>query len=189
MKRSTTLRLTLMAAVPVLAGCESQPTGALMASVSECTGVHKLSIAECKTAYENALAEHARLAPRFEQWGECNDQFGACQSITADGASWWIPPMAGFLVGYAVSRHDDDVGSGGGSGGYLYRYGGSQPLYRERRGDYLNPRGDYVGDRSGPVTGKQGAINPPVRAITISRAGFGSTSSARSSFGSRGFGS
>lgn len=183
MKRSATLRLTLMAAVPVLAGCDSQPTGALMASVSECTGVHKLSIVECRAAYENALAEHTRLAPRFSDFGQCNEQFGACQSISDAGTSWWIPPMAGFLVGYAVTRQDDD-GASGGSGGYLYRYGGSQPLYRERRGDYLNPRGDYVGDRSGPVTGKRGAINPPVRAITISRAGFGSTSSARSSFGS-----
>lgn len=184
MKRSTTLRLTLMAAVPVLAGCDSQPTGALMASVSECTGVHKLSIAECKSAYENALAEHERLAPRFERSDECDRQFGACQGITDEGRAWWIPPMAGFLVGYALSPREH-----AGSGGYVYRYGGSLPLYRERRGDYLNPRGDYVGDRSGPVSGKQGAIHPPARAITISRAGFGSTSSARSSFGSRGFGS
>lgn len=184
MKRSAHLRLSLMAiAVPVAtAGCDSAPTATVMRSLADCADSREVTRAECELAYRNALSEHARVAPRFDRQADCDAQFGACTQATGDyGATFWVPPMAGFLVGYAATRRDDDAA--GGSGGYLYRYRGSTPLYRDRRGDYYNPRGDRVARAPGPVRAKADAIHTPARAITVSRSGFGSSASARSSFG------
>jgi uncharacterized protein YgiB involved in biofilm formation len=180
MKRSRHLRLSLMAvAVPAaLAGCDSPDTGTVLQSVEQCarSDLH-VSEAECRRAYDAALADHVRIAPRFESSSQCNAQFGNCEPVQHYGTTYFIPPMAGFLVGYLASRRND---------GYAYGYGGSVPLYRERRGDYYTPRGDYVSDRTGNVRTKSISTSAPARAVTISRSGFGSSSAARSSFGGRG---
>lgn len=185
MKRSAHLRLTLMAlAVPVATvGCDSAPTGTVVHSLAGCANSRDVTAADCEMAYRNALSEHARVAPRFANRSDCDAQFGACEPMTDEyRSSYWVPPMAGFLVGYAATRRDD-IGGGSG-GGYLYRYRGSTPLYRERKGDYYNTRGDRVATGPGQVRGKADAIYSPARAVTVSRSGFGSTASARSSFGS-----
>jgi uncharacterized protein YgiB involved in biofilm formation len=204
MKRSSHLRLTLMAAaMPVaLAGCDQgPPTGEVLSSVDDCSRVSDVSPQECKAAYDAALAQHQNVAPRFESYTDCNDQFGSCTEVTNDrGQTNWIPPMTGFLLGYAVSsalnsnsgyagrdcaRYPDQPGCAGNSGGY--RIIGSSPLYRDyRSGDYLKPNGDFASSRTGKVTGGYGRTSAPARAITVSRAGFGSSSSARSSFGGGG---
>ena len=58
------------------------------------------------------------------------------------------------------------------------------PLYRDyRSGGYLRPGGELVGKSSGTVYGKQGATALPARAVTVSRAGFGSRAAARGGFG------
>jgi uncharacterized protein YgiB involved in biofilm formation len=182
MKRSRHLRLSLMTvAVPaVLAGCDSPDTGTVLQSVEQCGARTDLNIsqAECRLAYDAALADHLAVAPRFESSAQCNAQFGNCEPVQHYGMTYFIPPMAGFLVGYLANRRGDD--------GYAYGYGGSVPLYRERRGDYYTPRGDYVSDRVGNVRTKSVSTSPPARALTISRSGFGSSSAARSSFGGRG---
>lgn len=183
MKRSTHLRLTLMAATlpAALAGCDSGPeTGAVVQSVDECVSAQHLSRQECQTAYDNAVAQHQKVAPRFQNWGDCNQQFGSCAPLRDNGVDYYIPPMAGFLVGYALGRRNDH---------YYYGYGGSLPLYRDRSGGFYKPGGDYVSGRSGAVKGAVGRPTPPARAVTVSRSGFGSSSAARSSFGGgRGFG-
>lgn len=185
MKRSSQLRLTLMVAtVPAaLVGCDSGPeTGAVVQSVEQCTAEQQLSLEDCQAAYQKALAEHERLAPRFQSPNECNDQFGNCAQIQDGQQSYWIPPMTGFLIGYLAGR--------AGGGGYSYGYAGrSMPLYRSRSGDFYDPRGGYVSGRVGGVKGAVGRASPPARAVTVSRSGFGSSSAARSSFGGgRGFG-
>lgn len=161
----------------VWAAWPDEETGTVVYSKSGCATVPAVSLAECEAAYDLAAAEHARIAPRFDSLSQCRDQFGECQSDPS--GIHWIPPLAGVLVGYR--QRDDDVSGGGSVGGY--RYTGSLPLYRERGGDYLNPHGDYVSSGSGKVTGDAGRTNPPARALTISRSGFGSSASARSSFG------
>ena len=189
MKRSTNLRLTLMAAaIPVaLAGCEpAPPTGQVLGSVSDCDYQTDVDPQQCRAEYDKAKAEHERVAPRFDSNAACNDQFGNCTPVTNErGQTSWMPPMTGFLLGYMAG----DLMKPRGGGGY-YRVGGSSPLYRDyRSGDYLKPSGDVASDRPGKVTGKAGNTTPPARAITVSRSGFGSSSAARSSFGGgRGFG-
>lgn len=187
MKRSRNLRLVLMAsAVPVaLAGCEQEPTGTVLASLEQCRSQNELSLDECEAAYRTALAEHERLAPRFDSQAQCNEQFGGCTPNTYNGQTSFIPPMAGFLIGYALADLDVDRKKR-----RYYGIGGVSPLYRDYRSrDFLRPGGQVVSDRYGTVRGKYGNTALPTRAITVSRAGFGSSASARGGFGSsRGFG-
>lgn len=153
-------------------------TGRVIYSRAECRAVAQVSLADCEGAYDTALASHEHIAPRFDSRFQCDQQFGTCYT-DPHNAAFWIPPMAGVLVGY---RERDDA-TGSGAGGYRHRYTGALPLYRERGGDFLNPHGNRVSAKSGIVRGKAGDTIAPNRAITISRSGFGSTSSARSSFG------
>ncbi|MDQ3288347.1 MAG: DUF1190 domain-containing protein [Pseudomonadota bacterium] len=177
MKRSANLKLTLMAAaIPAaLVGCEpAPPTGAVVTSVENCVATASMTLEQCQAAREEAQAKHDQVAPRFESAAECKEQFGDCTPVQHYGENRWIPPMGGFLIGYAM---------GGG-------FGGGAPLYREyRTGDYVKPSGDIAANRPGKVTGARGSTATPARAITVSRSGFGSRSAARSSFGGgRGYG-
>lgn len=182
MKRSSNLRLTLMAvAVPAgLAACgSSEPTGVVLDSIADCR-TQQVDVAQCEAAYNAARADHARVAPRFEDAVQCDQDFGRCEAIQEDGRTSYIPPMGGFLLGYALGGGFGNTGMRGVAGG--------APLYRDRRGGYLNPGGDMISRQPGAVTGRRGDITMPARAITVSRSGFGSSSAARSSFGSRGGG-
>jgi len=198
MKRSRNLQLTLMAALPAaLAGCDSSPpTGVVLSSASDCYQLkdERATTQQCLAAYDEARREHEKLAPRFDTRYQCDEQFGSCTSVTgSDGRSSWVPPMGGFLLGYAIASLNGnrvdcarfpDLSSCR-RGGYVT---GGLPLYRDYRGgDYYRPDGGVVSDRTGTVRGRSGSVVAPTRAITVSRAGFGSSAAARSTFsGSRG---
>ncbi|MEH6416125.1 DUF1190 domain-containing protein [Pseudomonas sp. CGJS7] len=185
-KRSRNLKLVLMAvAMPAaLVGCDDDPSGKILTSREECSVQTEISREECEKAYSQALIEHEKIAPRFQSEQQCNEQFGACQPLPAQYANGqqgsFIPPMTGFLVGYALSQ----AMSGGRS---YYHIGGVSPLYRDyRSGGYLRPDGKQVGTSSGTVYGKSaGDTALPARAMTVSRAGFGSSAAARGGFGGR----
>ena len=183
MKRSRNLRLTLMAiAVPAgLVACDvGEPTGVVLNSIADCRA-QQVDVAQCEAAYNEAVAEHQRVAPRFDDAVQCQQDFGQCEAVQEEGRTSYVPPMGGFLLGYALAGgFSNNSGMRGVSGGV--------PLYRDYRGGYINPNGDMVSRQPGTVTGKRGSIATPARAITVSRSGFGSSSAARSSFGSRGFG-
>lgn len=186
MKRSANLKLTLMAAAmpAVLVGCEpAPPTGAVVTSVQNCVASANMTLEQCQAAETEALTKHGEVAPRFESAAECDQQFGNCTAVQDNGQNRWIPPMSGFLIGYALGGgFDRNRGN--------YGYAGGAPLYREyRTGDYVKPSGSVAANRPGTVTGARGSTATPARAITVSRSGFGSRSAARSSFGGgRGFG-
>lgn len=183
-KRSRNLKLVLMAvAVPaVLTACDDDPSGKILTSREECAVQTDVAREECDKAYYQALVEHEKIAPRFESEQQCNEQFGACQPVPAQYANGsqhsFMPPMTGFLIGYAVSQAMN-------SGGGYYRVGGVSPLYRDyRSGGYLRPNGDQISRSSGTVYGRSaGDTALPARAMTVSRAGFGSSAAARGGFG------
>lgn len=185
MKRSQNLRLVLMAAaVPVIGGCgDEPPTGQVLESIEQCRTQTEVSLEQCENAYRTALAEHQRVAPRFQNAVECDQQFQDCTAIQEGGQTYYTPPMGGFLMGYVLGS------ALSGPRGY-YPVGAASPLYRDyRRGGYYKPNGDYAGNRIGQVSGRQGYATPPARAVTVSRSGFGSSAAARGGFGSsRGFG-
>ncbi|QQQ01330.1 DUF1190 domain-containing protein [Lysobacter enzymogenes] len=183
-KRSRNLKLVLMAvaAPAVLAGCDDDPSGKILTSREECTVQTEISREECEKAYGQALVEHEKVAPRFESQQECNQQFGACTPLQGQQANasqpYYIPPMTGFLLGYAASQ----LMSGGNR---YYHIGGVSPLYRDYQGGrYLKPDGKQISTHSGTVYGrKAGDTALPARAVTVSRAGFGSSAAARGGFG------
>lgn len=179
MKRSTNLRLTLMAVVmpAALAGCEPPaPTGVVLNSIEDCSG-QQVEVSQCEAAYNEARAKHASVAPRFDDRVQCSEEFGNCEVVEEAGRTAYMPPMGGFLLGYAL---------GGGFSGGNRGVAGGAPLYRDARGGYLNAYGDTVSRQRGVVTGARGNIATPARAVTVSRSGFGSRSAARGSFSSRG---
>ncbi len=186
-KRSQNLKLVLMiATAPIaLAGCESEPTGQVLSSVEDCKIQQEVSVEQCTAGYRTALAEHQRLAPRFENQADCSAQFDGCTPLEGSTGQnqqqSYAPPMSGFLLGYVLAS----TMRGGG-----YGVGGASPLYRDyRSGGYLKPGGDLVSKSPGQVTGRRGNTTLPARAMTVSRAGFGSSASARGGFGSsRGYG-
>lgn len=173
MKRSTNLRLTLMAvAIPVaLTACDPPPsTGQVVALEADCDKVTDVSPAECRVQYNKALEEHKKVAPRFESASDCSSQFGACTTVQNNGQTSYIPPMTGFLLGYMASdllnssssrrdssayrssgssrrdcdRNPDMQGCRSNNGGYR-TVAHSTPLYRDyNTGEYRRPTGDAV---------------------------------------------
>lgn len=176
MKRSSTLRLTLMTAVPLaLAGCDNPAiTGDgsqdWAGPAYDCSTAEYMQTEACKAELERMIA----TAPRFGTQGECEGAVGGqCAQTDEGGQSVWIGPTTGFITGFLLANALDEVGDAFerkrryGHTGYGGGYRSSYPAY--------TGRGGYPATSTAPM--------PPARAITQSRSGFGSTSSARSSFG------
>jgi len=182
MKRSTHLQLTIMAAAlpAALSGCDSQPTGVVMASVDQCRTTQDVGLEDCRRAYAEALGRHQQLAPRFENAADCKAQFGDCDQVDEHGGARWIPPMAGFLVGLGVARDPKKEHA-------AYAATGASPLYRDQRtGEYLNASGEAVAKGPGHVTGAKGSTAVPEKAATVSRTGFGESAGEHGGFGAHG---
>ncbi|KIH85435.1 DUF1190 domain-containing protein [Pseudomonas batumici] len=135
-------------------------------SVEECVGA-KVPVEVCSDAFMQALADHRRIAPTYDDQASCDSDFvpGYCQ-VTPDGK--YMPKMGGFELAMSgeVPRKDLEQAqqqaatqSGGNSGGggngglltglllgnLLSNSGGggryySQPIYdsRDDRGSYTS---------------------------------------------------
>jgi uncharacterized protein YgiB involved in biofilm formation len=175
MKRSRTIELALMGSVPLLlAACDSArepPRPALLyQSLQQCINEGKVSTEVCRTTYEEALQAQARLAPRYGSLAECAEQFGSDQCrpvVQSSGEHWFMPALAGFLVGRALDANRGP--------GYVYGWNG-RPIYHARSGRESWGRAET--DRFG-VRGPEGYSV----AETLSRGGFGYSSAARASWG------
>ena len=171
MKRSSNLRLALMATLPAaLAGCDNPAiTGEQQAAQDwqaavDCSTPDLMRTDACRTELENLLAG----SPRYGSQAQCEGELGgACTQITEDGGNVWVGPLTGFVTGYLLSEAIDEIGD-------AYKY--------KRRAGYRDYRSYPRTGRGYPAT-TPSAPPPPTRAITQSRSGFGSTASARSSFG------
>ena len=169
MKRTRTTRLLLMGLAPLaLTACESAQEAQLYASAEECKSAGRLGAQECEVAYADAREAHERVAPRYLRREDCIADFGEEQCSQArDGSSAFIPFMGGMLLGQAL-----------GHGGY-----GPQPVYKPRQGQWQLPGGGGLGKTTGDIRVKPSVVVPQTRAITVSRAGFGSRAAARGSWG------
>jgi len=175
MKRSRSIELALMGTVPLLlAACDParEPPGSalLYQSLQQCISEGKVSVDVCRTTYEQALEAQERLAPRYGSLAECAREFGdQCRPVVqSSGDHWFMPALAGFLVGRAL---DTNRGPG-----YVYGWNG-RPIYRTRTGREVWGAGGS--DRFGGVRGPEGYSV----AETLSRGGFGYSSAARASWG------
>jgi uncharacterized protein YgiB involved in biofilm formation len=162
MKRSRTLRLGVMVVAPVaLTACgpdmvdpPAQLAQIEYPSLQSCLDSNDITDNDCRRAFNEARL----LAPRYLTEAECERLYGddACEDY--DGTNYYfIPRIGGYSVpyGYGTSRQS--------------HYGSIAPIYGKnsvtsRRAITVDP--------------------PPQRAVTSSRSGFGSSSSARSGWGS-----
>jgi uncharacterized protein YgiB involved in biofilm formation len=185
MKRSRSIQLVLMGTVPLLlSACDGPAAQAPPQStlayqdLKQCIGDGKVSTEICEKAYADAVQEQYRAGPRFGTLGECQSQFGydQCHPVQTASGSWFMPALAGFMVGRAFgSNHyyDNDRRYGPGYGG-----GYGAPLYRARgdRAEWRTADGTRFG---------AGARGPGAASVgeTLSRGGFGRSSAARGSWG------
>lgn len=169
MKRSRSVKLALMSAVPVLlTACgDDAHEPVIYQSVENCMQAGELSAAECKQHFNEAWSEHQQTAPRFASREECAAQYAAeqCQEARAtNGSSMFMPALMGFMVGRALNNF------GGQRNDQMMSRG--SPLYQSR-----DDRNTWRTASNQPVTAKV-AGDP-----SVARRGFGASSERRSTFG------
>ena len=169
MKRSAHLRLALVAAIPVAAGgCDNPAITGDQAqdwqgAAVDCSTAELMRTDSCKAELERMIA----TSPRFGTQQECEGAVGgACAQTDEGGQTAWIGPTTGFVSGFLMAQLLDEVGDA---------------FERKRRYGSTGYGGGYRS--SYPAVTRNNYPAAPTRAITQSRSGFGSTSSARSSFG------
>ncbi|HEY0326427.1 MAG TPA: DUF1190 domain-containing protein [Allosphingosinicella sp.] len=193
-KRSRRVVLTTLTAAGAVAvsGCgssdwsDADAEGQVYASVSECVAAGETRT-ECENAYSQARIDDSDSAPRFDSQSLCEQEFGSnqCEQRTTSGNSFWVPLLAGFVIGNAIGDVDIDV-----DGRRRRRYA---PLYRSSGGTWFHGGAGY-----GPLTRRSGGgygfsrsgFDRPVgaprtysRSDVASRGGFGGRSGGASSWG------
>lgn len=185
MKRSKTVSLALMGLSPfILTSCsEPEQEVLIYPSVQSCIDDGKLDAQKCQEEYDRAVKEHERTAPHYTSENECANDFGATQCYQPFGGNYFMPLLAGYMIGRVTAPNNNYYGGGG---GYSSWGGYSSPVYRTRYDPYSwrTSDGYSIGNGQGRVSVPQSATKPKVSASTLSRGGFGSQSAARSSWGS-----
>lgn len=186
---------------------EESTQGLAFASPDECRAAGALPAAECQTEFDRAREQSLAVAPKFESQQSCEQEYGAsnCRSATWNGASVFLPAMAGFLLARSLGGGQQTLAqplfpntrqgqvcppgvdprlrpdcaqpraSSGGGGGYRSFSTGS--------GRTVVP-GGISGPPGSVALARGAAVAQPVRSTVVSRGGFGSISRAFSSSGS-----
>ncbi|MBG6249247.1 MULTISPECIES: DUF1190 family protein [Symbiopectobacterium] len=163
----------------ILAGCEqTDETVSMYQNADDCSATNPSMSAQCTTAYNNALKEAEKTAPKYARKEDCVAEFGEAQCIPVPAqagtaaqptqtSSSWMPLMAGYMMGRMMS----------GGAGFA-----QQPLFSSRspaspaNGQFVDASGkSYGAATSGrTVTVPKTALAPkPATTNTITRGGFG----------------
>ncbi len=160
-------------AIFALSGCEqSDQTVSMYQNADDCSRANPGQHGQCTTAYNNALKEAEKTAPKYATREDCVAEFGEnrCQqssSASAGGGSVWMPLMAGYMMGRLLS------------GGFS-----QQPLFSSSsaaspaRSQYVDASGRSYGTATPgrTTTVPASAMAPkPATTTTITRGGFGET--------------
>jgi uncharacterized protein YgiB involved in biofilm formation len=103
------------------------------ASLAECKDSQAVTAAVCETEYAKASQSTVEDAPKYSALSDCEAEYGAnqCRPATWNGASVFIPAMAGMLLARSLT------------GGLAQ----SQPLYPPRTGPQSCPPGAGIAER------------------------------------------
>ena len=171
-------------AVFMLAGCEqNDETVSMYQNADDCSQANPGKSAECTTAFNNALKEAERTAPKYASREECIAEFGEgqCQQAPAQASmagkqaqaqpqqsgSFWMPLMAGYMMGRLM----------GGGAGFA-----QQPLFSSKNpaspayGKYADASGKSYGAATPGRTAtvpKTAMAPKPATTSTVTRGGFG----------------
>jgi uncharacterized protein YgiB involved in biofilm formation len=195
MKRSRSITLTIFSAATAasLAGCDQTPpdTATQFDTVEQCVAAGNAADT-CKLGFDKALETHVENSPRYADQGSCEaavdvDRCVQTQVRQKDGswASVFIPAMAGYMIGRAMSqggRSDRGYYGGGYYGAPVYRSRLDPNSYRglSSSGGGLSRLGGAGSTSvSRPSSGVPRVTMPSrpsnVGTTTISRGGFGGT--------------
>lgn len=198
-KRSRRAALVLMAPLAggvafALSGCggEAAVEAISFHDIPECTRFGA-DPDECQDAWNAAQAQHLRSAPRYVDRAECEANFGAdaCEPAPERhaGGSYFMPMMAGFLMGQMMTPRGltptaQGVPAGGTQAtGTGPRASGTwltpQPLYKSRddRAHFRTAMNRVVGP-PGPVQVRPSTVAPQ-GAQLVRRGGFGQQAAMR----------
>ncbi|WP_346081435.1 DUF1190 family protein [Gibbsiella dentisursi] len=168
-----------VSAVFMLAGCEkADETVSLYQNADDCSRSNPSMTEQCTTAYNNALKEAEKTAPKYATREDCVAEFGEAQCTQApaqagmaaesqSSGSFWMPLMAGYMMGRMM-----------GGAGFA-----QQPLFTSKNpaspanGKFV----DATGKNYGPATAGGRTMTVPKTAMapkpavtnTITRGGFG----------------
>ena len=182
-----------VSAVFMLSACEqADETVSLYQNADDCSAANPAMSAQCTTAYNNALKEAEKTAPKYASKEDCVAEFGEaqCTPVPAQAGtaaqpstgSAWMPLMAGYMMSRMM----------GGGAGFA-----QQPLFSSRspaspaNGQFVDASGKSYGTATSgrTMTVPKTALAPkPATTNTITRGGFGEsvakqTSMQRSSTG------
>ncbi len=171
--------LALGVATVMLSGCgDDREQAMVFTNLDDCVNQLPEQAEQCQLAYQSALAEAERTAPKYNSQSSCEYEFGAnqCTSYRADnGSSWFMPFMAGYMLSSLSSPRY-----------YSTPMFTSYSPYSSYRYRWIGADGKDFGDfrkRNLKVSKKAFAPKPTV-SRTIKRGGFGSSVRAKSSWGS-----
>jgi len=166
-------------AAATLAGCSSDEEMIIVTSIDDCEVETGMTLEQCEVAYKKALAEAERTGPKYPTINQCESEFGAGQCRETSSGNFFMPFMAGWLVAEALDDVDDYYRR---SYSPVYRYNRPYSTYHNR---IMLADGDVIGEygkKSYKVSKAQITPKPTV-SKTVSRGGFGSVASAKSSWG------
>ncbi|WP_299018310.1 DUF1190 family protein [uncultured Photobacterium sp.] len=160
-----------------LTGCSDNTNeGTIYQTLPDCIDDNPNYSQECRAAYQFALDEAERTAPKYRSEYDCTAEFGNNTCVRTSN-NWFMPAMAGFMFGRLMDNNR----------GYY-----SQPMFRSYYpGSIFYDRWtsadgyDYGSSRykKTKVRVSSDQLKPkPTISRTISRGGFGSTVSAKSSW-------
>ncbi|WP_409160299.1 DUF1190 family protein [Pectobacterium sp. B2J-2] len=173
-----------VSAVFFLAGCEqTDETVSLYQNADDCSAANPSMSAQCTTAYNNALKEAEKTAPKYATKEDCVAEFGEAQCTQTPapaqagtaaesqqgGGMSWMPLMAGYMMGRMM----------GGGAGFA-----QQPLFSPKtpaspaNGQFVDATGKNYGNATTgrTMTVPKTALAPkPATTSTITRGGFGET--------------
>jgi len=157
-----------------LYACSTSRDAVIYNSLEQCINEKPNQVNLCKTAYQTAQQTALDNAPRYASKRDCEHEFGynnCHQHHSGNHNTWFIPAMAGFVLGSARSAYAPVYTS------YAYHspyYGlwtaGNGVVYGRQ-----NTRKVRVSDRA--------FQQKPAITKTISRGGFGSTAAMKSGWG------
>ncbi|WP_088332395.1 DUF1190 family protein [Lacimicrobium sp. SS2-24] len=170
--------LAIGVATVMLSACGNRQEASVYTSPDDCIDDNPEFAQQCRAAYEQALQEAARTAPKYNSAQDCEYDFGQqqCRQVETNSGSFFMPFMAGYMLSNLMSPR-----------GYY-----SQPLftsyspYSSYRNRWITSDGyDYGSLRNRNLrVGEDAFKKKPAVTRTIKRGGFGSTVRAKSSWGS-----
>jgi uncharacterized protein YgiB involved in biofilm formation len=182
----------MMGAAATLTACSDSPTEQSFLTSADCISAGRAQEL-CQGAYDLALEEHDKTAPKFSSKEECESSVDVSQCVVtrvqrSDGtfSDMFAPAMAGFLIGNAMAKREQgSSGSGYYHGGSYYRSG---PIYSSRDNPNTYRRStDISAPKSPSGTPGIGAWGTSSGAAAPRPPNVGTTTISRQGFGSKGF--